>query len=191
MALLLLFSLSSKLSFSQTKNFDSKLTSTTTGKIINFTQVNRSFSLNVEGKTFKPVIKNGEQNYLTVDGRVLQYLLVPFPEKVDYLNFTEKKKQDFLLDYEGYEMDYLKKTLKVDNLNEHLKYETLNGRLFLFWVYDMPKNVSKDQSVKQQCYLITVCFDHMLVLNSPAEKDWTETHDFLTKVGSSLKMMGQ
>lgn len=51
-----------------------------------------SFSVNVNGKNIKILPSEGEQHYVSVDGNILQYLLVPPPEKVNYDQLNEKQK---------------------------------------------------------------------------------------------------
>lgn len=184
-SLLSLFFLVHQISFAQNEDFDSKMVPTKTGVSIDFKNNKHSFSFSVIGKAIKPYTGNGVQTYIDVDGKLLQYLLVPFPQKIDYSKLNLKQKQAFLVDYEGYEMESIKDNLKVKDLDEKLKYLNLNGNLFLFWVYDMPKQY---KDIRQQCYLVTVCFDHMLVLNSPVEKNLVETMDFLENIGKSVQM---
>jgi hypothetical protein len=180
---LLFFVLVTQAAQAQEKPYSTRLITTTTGAVIHFEDFGHSFELTVEGKTIKPLPNNADQNYLSVDGHVLQYLTVPFPEKnVGYAGFTQKQKESFLSQYEDYEMGYIKDNLKVKTLNEKLEYVNLNGILFLYWNYEMPKRYS----IRHQCYLITVCYDHMLVLNSPVEKDLPDAKDFLTKIGQTL-----
>jgi hypothetical protein len=145
-----------------------------------------SFSITVEGNRIVEQPPHGQQNYLSVDNNVLQFLVVPFPVKADYLNFDDEKKKEFLSEYEEYEMSYIKDALKVTDLNKKLQFIDLNGRLFLFWFYDMPGRYQ----VRQQCYLITVCYDQMLVLNAPVStgEDMLAKKDFLCTVGKSLKL---
>jgi len=185
--LFLFFLIQTQFSFAQIEDFTPTINNSATGATINFENKTHSFTLNVSGKKINPLPNNGKQNYLSIDGFVLQYLTVPFQEKIDYAKLSLGKKKDFLLDYERYEMDYIKSNLKVKNLEVKFKYLTLNGNIFLLWFYDMPKKSMAN--VKQQCYLITVCFDNMFVLNSPVSDNIEDTMDFLVKTGNTLKII--
>ncbi|EHQ30363.1 hypothetical protein Mucpa_6307 [Mucilaginibacter paludis DSM 18603] len=56
----------------------------------------------------------------------------------------------------------------------------------MYWDYKMPPSY---KTVHEQCYLITICFDQMLVLNSPVQegKPINSIKDFLMKIGESLQ----
>ena len=51
----------------------------------------------------------------------------------------------------------------------------------------MPKSY---KTIDQQCYLMTICFDQILVLNSPVGKGkkFTDIKELLTNVGNTLKL---
>jgi hypothetical protein len=174
-----------KSSTAQVETFRSNIVPGRGATLINFVGNKNSFSFTVDGKSIKPVNDKGPQKYLNVDGRILQYLLVPFPEKRDYQNFSTQRKRDFLLSYEGFEMQNIRENLKVKDLHEKLKFYTLKGKLFLFWVYDMPRQ--RGQNIIQQCYLITESFNNMVVFNSPVQDDMTDVMNFLLDIGESFK----
>lgn len=83
-------------------------------------------------------------------------------------------------------MQSIKSSLGLSELNEKLQFVTLEGKLNLFWVFDMPKQY---KDIRQQCYLVTVCFDHVLVFNCPVtvRETMLRKRAYLLNIAKSLK----
>ena len=184
---LLLFCLTNLVSFSQTtykaEEFQSALMQTKTGAIVVYTGQQHSFEIDIVGK----ITPSEKPNFVTVDNKILQSSIIPFQTKLDFENLSEDAQKKYLSGYMDYEMNYIKEQLKSKNLNEKSEFIMLGNKVFLFWSYDMPKSY---KTVDNQCYLVSICFDQMLILNCPVDKGKTfkEVKDLLTNIGKTLKL---
>lgn len=185
--LLIIFSLTNLMLYSQTtykaEDFKSALMQTKSGAIIVYTGQQHSFTIDIVGK----ITPSEKPNFVTVDNKILQSSIIPFETKLDFEKLSEEAQKKNLLGYMDYEMNYIKEQLKSKNLNEKYEFITLNNKIFLFWSYDMPKSY---KAVDKQCYLVTICFDQMLILNCPVDngKTFIDIKDMLTNIGKTLKL---
>ena len=131
-------------------------------------QIN-SFTLKFQAKSFKPADK---PDFIIVDNFIIQSSIVPFTQKLDFNNLDIETQRKLLSGWKGYEKNWIEGQLKT-NLKDKEEFIEISKRLFLYWVTDMPE--SRDPaSVDNQVYLVTICFDQMLILNGPVEKGKTE-----------------
>jgi hypothetical protein len=166
------------------EDFHAALLQTKTGAMIVYTGDKHSFTLDIVSKNIKP---SEEPNFVIVDNTVLQSIIIPFPQKFDFENMNIETQKQNLLGYMNYELDYIKNELKEKIDNEKYEWVELNNKLFLLWFYDMPKN----KNIEKQVYLTTVCFDHILNLNTPLERernDFNFAKDFLIKISQTIKL---
>jgi len=163
------------------ESFKKEYIKTANGLTIKFTGFEHQFFLTVNSE--KTEIKS--KDYLKADGKVLQNMIIPFPQKINYESLSVESQKENLLAYYKYEMNYLKKQLGQDSLNEEYEFLTLNNKLFLYWHYEMPDS---GKNVYHQCYLVTACFDNILVLNSPVDfsQKISSIKDFLMNTGATL-----
>jgi hypothetical protein len=168
------------------EEFQAALMETKTGAMVVYSGKQQSFTLNFNGK----VTPGEEPNFVTVDNKILQSAIIPFQAKLDFKNLDQETQKKYLLGHMNFELDYIKETLNTDVLNEKHEFIPINNKLFIFWSYDMPK---ANESIAMQCYLVTICFDQMLILNSPVEKGKSqkEIKDFLTTTAKTLKLNNQ
>jgi hypothetical protein len=184
---LLILTLTSLLCFSQSykaEGFKSALMQTKTGAMVVYTGETHSFTIEIIGNDIKP---SDKPNFMTVDNKILQSSIIPFQTQLEFEKLSEEAQKKNLLSYMDYEMKYIKDQLKAKNLNENNEFISLNNELFLFWTYDMPKSY---KTIDKQCYLVTICFDQMLILNSPVDsgKSFKEIKDFLLNIGNTIKL---
>jgi len=184
---LLILVLTNLFCFTQNYNaekFHSALMKKQTGAMVVYNGQHHSFTIEIFADSIKP---SDKPNFLVVDNKILQASIIPFQTKLDFEKLSEETQKKNLLGYMDYEMNYIKNQLKTKELNEKYEFITLNNKMFLFWTYDMPK---PSRTVINQCYLITICFDQMLILNSPVDKDKTlkDITNFLSNIGKTLKL---
>ena len=165
------------------EDFKSALMQTKEGAMIVYTGQQHSFTININGK----VTPSDQPNFVNVDGNILQSSIIPFQTQLDFDNLSIEVQKKNLQTYMDYEIKYIKEQLKVGDLHEKSEFITLNKKVFLLRSYDMP---SSFKSVDKQCYLVTICFDQMLVLNGPVPKGtkFQTVKSLLTDVGSTLKL---
>ena len=172
------------------ESFKAALLQTKTGAMVVYNGEKHSFTVDIIGDTIKPT---EHPNFVIVDNRILQSSILPFETKLDFENMDIDSQKKNLLGYMKYELDYDKEQLKSKNLNEKYEFVSLNNKIFLFWTFDMPKS---NETVAQQCALVTICFDQILVLNMPVTKGKQirklETYDkikeYLLSTGKTLKL---
>jgi hypothetical protein len=184
--ILLTFILSNSFCFSQNyqaEKFQAAMMQKKDGALIVYTGQKHSFTIDIIADSVKP---SDQPNFLIADGKIIQSKIIPFKTKLDFDNLSEEAQKKNLLGYMDYEMDYIKEQLKSKKLNESNEFINLNNKIFLFWTYDMPKNYP---TIAKQCYFVTICFDQILILNSPVDKVKTleEVKGFLINIGKTLK----
>jgi len=191
---ILFFCLSNFYVFSQAtykaEPFKAALMQTKTGAMVVYNGKKHSFTIDIISDSIKP---SKHPNFVIVDNKVLQASIISFQSKLDFDNLDEEAQIKNLLGYMNYELDYVKNQLKSKDLNEKYEFIKLNDKIFIFWTYDMPKS---NESIDKQCYLVTICFDQMLILNTPLTKGkqsyYTESFDklkeFLLSIGKTLKL---
>ena len=85
-----------------------------------------------------------------------------------------------------YELNYDKNDLKLNYTNLTHDFIVMNDKLYLLWVFNMP---AVNTSVLKQINLSTLCFEHVLNLNTPFVKDdnFGDDKGLLLKVAQTLK----
>jgi hypothetical protein len=142
-----------------------------------------SFTLEVPPQGAKPSDVPG---FITIDKQIIQSTLVPADKSVDAGHSGPDREHALLLKYMNYELGYYKKKLKQDYSHLQTEWVTLQGRLFLVWYFDMPKNY---KLVSRQVYLSTLFFDQVMDLNAPvfAAADFAKAKGILVRLAGSMK----
>lgn len=153
------------------------------GAMIVFNGQANSFSLKVRGQS---VHRLNKPNFLTADSLLFQPIVIPFQEQKDFAGLTAEEKKDLLLSYRLYEKEFIEAQLQI-RLKETVVLMDVNGQPFLYWSYAMP---AENPSVARQAYLITICFDQIVVLNGPVPKGETEDalKALLLQVAATLEL---
>jgi hypothetical protein len=156
-----------------------------------------SFSLHLSGKLIKeqsPAGKANNQWLFVVDKNIIQTSLVPLPQpipaKMHLGKLTKDETQEMLNGYVGYEMDYFDKELKLNPHNLYEKWDTVNSKLFLVWIFEFKApNTDTLKDITRQAYFSTVCFNQVLDINMPLTRndDLGKTLDLLEKLAFTLK----
>src|SRR5258706_13769230 len=155
------------------------------GAMLVYNGQTNSFTLKFQAKSFKPADK---PNFVIVDNLIIQSSIVPFTQKLDFNNLDIETQRKLLSGWKVYEKTWIEGQLKA-NLKDKEEFIEISKRLFLYWVTNMPK--SKDPaSVDNQVYLVTICFDQMLILSGPVEKGKTENliRDKLVTIANTLEL---
>ena len=153
--------------FSQEKytaeKFQAALMERKVGAYVVYTGDKHSFMLTIDEK----ITPSNQPNMVKIGNNLLQCSITPFTSRLNVDSLSVEIQMSNLEAYMKYEMDYIKEQLKSKKLNEQYELATFNNRLFIFWYYDMPKPY---KSIDKQCYLATICFDQILVLNCPVQR---------------------
>ena len=175
------------LAFGQYKaeKFQTALLEAKYGALLLYNGKTNSFSLKFESKSVVPTDK---PNFVRIDNILMQSSISPFTQKLDFNHFDDATTKKYLAGWKDYEKKWVEEQLKIA-LTEKEEFIDLSGRPFLFWSYDMPKTKNKD-SVDKQVYLVTICFDQILILNGPVEKGKSEKtiKDKLVAIAGTLTM---
>jgi len=165
------------------EDFRVALLQTDYGALILFNGKTNSFSLKVGGKSVLPLDK---PNFITADSILFQSTVIPFTEQKNFAHLTADEKKDLLLDYRLYEKEYIEAQLHI-RLKETVELTDINGQPFLYWSFKMPPD---NTSVGQQIYLITICYDQMVVLNAPIPHGRTEApaKDLFLRIAQTLEL---
>lgn len=151
------------------EDFQAVLLKAKYGAMLVYNGQKNSFSIKFISKSFKPTDK---ENFVTVDDYIINSSIIPFQVEVDFDQLEESEQRVFLSEWKKYEKAWVEEQLK-ETLNEKEEFLTIGGRLFIYWSYDMPKSDDPD-AVDKQVYLVSACFDQMLVLSGPVEKKKSE-----------------
>jgi len=156
------------------------------GAMVIYNGTQNSFSLNFVAKTFEPA---PQQNFVLCDGVLMQTSIAPFDTKTPIkqpLNIGSQKV--FLNSWREFEKKWLEEQLKVTGLVEKVEFPTINNKVFLLWICDTP--TTNPGSAIKQMYLVTICFNQMLILNGPVIKGKSELalKDRLIKVAETLEL---
>ena len=170
-SLVAVMTLISFLAFGQYKaeKFQAALLEAKYGALLLYNGQTNSFSLKIESKSVEPTNK---ATFLKIDNVLIQSSITPFTQKLDFNNLDNPTKKKYLTAWTAYEKEWVEEQLKI-KLTEKEEFIEILGRPFLFWTYDMPKSENKN-SVDKQVYLVTICFDQLLILNGPVEKSTKE-----------------
>jgi len=186
-SLVAVMTLISFLAFGQYKaeKFQAALLDAKYGALLLYNGQTNSFSLRIESKSVEPTDK---ANFLKIDNVLIQSSITPFTQKLDFNNLDNPTKKKYLTAWKAYEKEWVEEQLKI-KLTEKEEFIEISGRPFLFWTYDMPKSENKN-SVDKQVYLVTICFDQLLILNGPVEKSTKEEviQDKLMTIAKTLTL---
>jgi hypothetical protein len=153
------------------------------GAVVAYSSEKHSFTLDLLSNNIKPQPKAG---MVTIDNKVLQFIFIRNSALKDSAVASYQKAA--LLGYVDYELKYIKDELKMDYTNVVKDWIVINNKLFLFWQYDMPESMAKKKSSTQkQMNLSSLCFGHILNLNTPVLKEDSLDDDkaLLTKVANT------
>jgi TonB family protein len=169
----------------QSEKFEAALLESKYGALLVYNGEKNSFLLKFVSKSFKPTDK---PNFVRMDGFIIQSSIVPFPKKFDFANAEEEFQKKFLDSWRMYERSWIEEQLKKQ-VKDQTKFIKIKERLFLHWITDMPEGFG-DGSVAKQTYLVTACFDQLLVLNAPILKDQKEkdVSDKLQGIASTIEL---
>jgi hypothetical protein len=142
-----------------------------------------SFTMDVAGKEVKPSDIPG---FITIDKQIIQSTLIPVDRSIDLSRPRPSREKDVLIRYMNYELGYYKKKLKQDYSHLQTEWVTLQGRLFLVWYFDMPKDY---KLVSRQVYFSTLFFDQVMDLNAPVFKagDFGHAKAILARLAAAMK----
>lgn len=137
------------------------------GAMLAYNGQRNSFTLRIVSKSIEPT---EQDNFLLVDNKLIQFSTIPFQEEFDFKSLNPAMQKELLTGYKEYEKEYLQEQLKTV-LTETEQFLNLEGKIFKYWSFDMPKD---NTSVSKQVYLFTLCFDQILLLNGPVVKGQNE-----------------
>lgn len=152
------------------EEFEAALLQAKYGAMLVYNGQRNSFSIKFVAKSIQPT---GTENFLVVDGNLINSTIVPFQVEVDFDNLEESVQQKFLAQWKKYENDWIEKEHKIKLAKETDTFVKIGERLFIYWSYDMPQD-GNPNTVDKQLLLVTACFDQMLVLSGPVEKNTSE-----------------
>lgn len=158
-----------------------------TGKkrsLIAYSDRQHSYTLEIGAHAAKPSDIPG---FITIDRQIVQSTLVPVSGSANLHGLTTEKEKAILLDYMNYELKYYRKKLNQRHTNLQTEWQTLHGRLFLIWYFDLPEN---DKVVSRQVYASTLFYDQVMDLNAPVFKtaDWGTARGLLIKLAGTMKI---
>jgi len=148
--------------------FQAALLEAKDGAMIVYNGEKNAFTLRIVADSISPT---NEPNFVRVNNNLFQSTIIPFQEVMNFNALSEEEQKEILTGYKNYEKAYIEEQLKSKVIDKE-EFLTINKKIFKYWAFKMPKG---NESVKQQLYLITICFDQMLVLNAPVEKNKAET----------------
>ncbi len=169
----------------QAEEFQAALLQAKYGALLVYNGQKNSFTIKFVAKTFEPTDKD---NFVRVDDYLMSSTIIPFIDKVDFNAMTRVTQQEFLTAWKKYEKEWVEEQLKT-KIKEKEEFMEMNGRPFLYWVFDMPKS-DDPYAVDKQIHLVTACFDQMLILSGPLEKNKSEAvlRDKLVGIAKSLEL---
>ncbi|NHA04019.1 hypothetical protein G7092_09440 [Mucilaginibacter sp. HC2] len=188
--LLLLILCAGKLAAQTAEQFKPALMETKYGAKIVYTSAGHSLTLDVVSAHIKPLDKSG---VIEVDKKVLQYILIE-NSALSLTDTTVARQKAELLGYAQYELDYIKNEVKLEIADLQQSWVNINNKIYLLWYYRVPQNNKQvpepgSKRAVQQVNLSTLCFAHVLNLNSPVleGEDFNDTKELLTKIAKTLK----
>jgi hypothetical protein len=165
------------------EEFQASVIETKFGAMIVFNGQKNSFAIRIVSKSIEP---SQQENFLLVNKKLIQASAIPFQEQFDFVSMSTDQQKELLTGYKEYEKEYVQEQLK-SQLEESEQFMNLEGKMFKYWSFDMPKDNS---SVVKQVYLFTICFDQILLLNGPVLKDQSESEvkSVLISMAKSLEV---
>jgi len=154
------------------ETFEAALLQTKTGAMLVYNGSQHAFSIQFTGR----VEPSKNPNFLTLNGQVVQAAIIGYGSNGDVSDLPEDTQKKFLLSYQQHEGTYFRKELKVPitDFRKELKvpitdektaFVRHSNHLFLSWTFGMLHRTKAQ--VKQQFYLVAICFNQALVLNCP------------------------
>lgn len=136
-----------------------------------------------------------ENNFVVIDKKkMLEFTTINVARNIldiyDFNNLSITQQRNVLESYVNYELDYYKKDLGIIIENYQLQVIYDQDRMYYFMSYKIGNNREKSEAaVEKNIYLITVAFNHILVLNMPltASQDIAEYSTFLKGLIPSIK----
>ncbi|HEY9006394.1 MAG TPA: hypothetical protein VIM75_09680, partial [Ohtaekwangia sp.] len=150
------------------EDFKAALLETKDGAMIVYNGEKNAFTVRIVAASVTPAT---EPNFLRINNNLFQSTIIPFQEELDFKTLTPEQQKELLTGYKNYEKEYIEEQLKSKLIDKE-EFLIINKKVFKYWAFNMP---SGNESVKQQLYLITICYDHMLVLNAPVVKNRSES----------------
>lgn len=147
------------------EEFQAALLEAKYGALLVYNGHTNSFSIKFASKSVEPTDR---PNFIRVDDILMQSSIIPFTQELDFKNLDNETQRKLLTAWKTYEKKWVEEQLKL-KLSEKEEFIDISSRAFLYWTYDMPKSINKDL-VDKQVYLVTICFDQLLILNGPVEK---------------------
>jgi len=161
------------------------------GAVMVFAGKKHSLTLDIQGDAVKPA---GQPNFVLVNEKIVQVSCIPIPGGKDASKCTIDQQQEILNGYVNYEMDYFKKELKLATGDLKKEWLVLQGRQYLLWYFDVPKQKVKGSGevAKQtnfQVYMSAIWFDQILDINNPVldGKDLSKAKALLIPIARTLK----
>jgi hypothetical protein len=154
----------------EAEKFEGALLRAKYGAMLVYNGEKNSFTLKFVSKTVDPA---GKPNFVKVDDFLIQASISPFQQELDFNNLDEETQKRWLLGWKTYEKNWIDEQLKM-KVKEQQQFLKIGDRIFLQWTFNMPESNATGAVVKQ-VYFITICFDQIMVLNAPLEKDKSET----------------
>jgi hypothetical protein len=169
----------------EAERFEATLLQAKYGALLVYNGQANSFTLKFESKSIEPTDR---PNFVIVDNILMQVSITPFTQKLDFNNLDNGTQKKYLTGWKAYEKQWVEEQLKT-KLTEEEDFIEISNKSFLYWTYDMPKNKTKG-SVDKQVYLVTICFDQLLILNGPVENGKKEetTKDKLLTIAKTLTL---
>ncbi len=167
---------------SAAESFESALIPKKGGAVVVYSGDSHSFTVDIISDDIKPLDHPG---MVIVDNKTLQFVCIGY--KVVKENGTaEEIQKTQLLTYMQYELDYVKNDVNMDYTDLHKYWVVINDKIFLLWYYNMPAD---NKSVLKQINLSTLCFTHVLNLNTPFVNgdNFDDDKGLLLKVAQTLK----
>jgi hypothetical protein len=151
------------------EEFEAALLEAKYGALLVYNGQTNSFSLKLESQSVQPTER---PNFIMVDSILLQVTIMPFHQKLDFANLDYQTQTKYLTSWKAYEKQWVEEQFKA-RLTENEELIDISNKPFLYWTFEMPKS-GNSNSVDRQVYLAAICFDQLLVLNAPVEKDQGE-----------------
>ncbi|MGC4041767.1 MAG: hypothetical protein QM710_13520 [Flavobacterium sp.] len=136
-----------------------------------------------------------ENNFVVIDKKkMLEFTTINVAHNIldlyDFNNLTITQQRNVLESYVNYELDYYKKDLGLILENYQLQVLYDEDRMYYFMSYKIGnKKESPSANVEKNIYLITIAFNHILVLNMPltGSQDLLEYSTYLKGLIPSIK----
>jgi hypothetical protein len=178
--IIVMLCLTAGISLAQSTKFYASIVPDKHGAFYVFSSDARALTAKVDADSIWPTKQRGT---IVADKNILQVISIPSESNEDTSEASVKR---LLLDHMSSELKYVKEEYKQDLSHPSSEFLVLNGRLFLYWDYDMPND---NQSVATQLYFTTVCFDQIVVFNAPVSKSIPKqsVKQFLASVAKTLK----